>query len=378
VPAPSRLADAVPLVDHHCHGITTADLDAAAFDELATESSEPGVPGRMLAVSQLGVAIRRECAPVLGLAAHCGAEDYLARRAELGGPEVSRRLLAAAGIDSFFVDTGYRGGDLLSPGQLARLCGRTAREVVRLETVAERLAAGQVSADGFAAAYAGALASAAAGAVAVKSVIAYRFGLDFDPARPGAGDVTRAAGDWLRRCGEAGTIRLDHPVLLRQLLWTAADLGLPIQFHTGFGDRDIVLHRCDPARMTGFIQAVQPLDVPVILLHCYPYHRQAGYLAHVYPHVWFDTGLAVSHSGSGSVQIIRESLEVAPFDKVLFSSDAAGLAELYLCGARLWRRGIGDVFAGWLAEDSMSAADGERFIELMARGNARVAYRLAE
>src|SRR5262249_31752096 len=115
-------------------------------------------------------------------------------------------------------------------------------------------------------------------------------------------DVTRAAGDWLRRCAQDGQARLDDPVLLRYVLWAGVDLGLPLQFHVGFGDSDIVLHRCDPARMTGFIQAVQPLGTQVMLLHCYPYHRQAGYLAHVYPHVWFDTGSAVSHSGLGSLQ----------------------------------------------------------------------------
>jgi predicted TIM-barrel fold metal-dependent hydrolase len=59
------------------------------------------------------------------------------------------------------------------------------------------------------------------------------------------------------------------------------------------------------------------------MLHCYPYRRQAGYLAQVYPHVRFDTGSAVSHSGLGSLQLVRESLEVAPFDKVLFSTDGS-------------------------------------------------------
>jgi len=115
-----------------------------------------------------------------------------------------------------------------------------------------------------------------------------------------------------------------------------------------------------------------------MLLHCYPYHRQAGYLAHVYPHVWFDTGSAVPHSGLGSLQLIRESLEVAPFDKVLFSTDAFGLAELYLCGAVLWRRGVAQVMDEWLARDWLSAADAERFAVMMAHGNARRAYGLED
>jgi predicted TIM-barrel fold metal-dependent hydrolase len=376
--AESSLLESVPLIDHHCHGVTFADLGAVYLDELASESSAPGRPGRMLAASQLGVVVRAECAPLLGLPRHCSADEYQTRRHELGAAEVNRRLLTATGISSYFIDTGYRGSELLTPEQMAEVSGQSAREVVRLEAVAEQLAESDVSADGFAPAYAGALEEAAQGAVGLKSIMAYRFGLDFDPERPAPRDVARAAGDWLRRWAQDGRARLDDPVLLRHLLWAGVDLGLPIQFHVGFGDSDIVLHRCDPARMTGFIQAVQPLGTQIMLLHCYPYHRQAGYLAHVYPHVWFDTGSAVSHSGLGSVQLIRESLEVAPFDKVLFSTDAFGLAELYLCGALLWRRGLAQVMDEWLARDWLSAADAERFAAMMANGNAGRAYDLGD
>ena len=374
--AGSSWLESVPLIDHHCHGVTFAELSDVQFDELASESSAPGRPGRMLAASQLGAVVRAECAPLLGLPRHCSPDEYQGRRRELDAAEVNRRLLTATGISSYFIDTGYRGSDLLTPEQMAEVSGRSAREVVRLEAVAEQLANSDVSADGFARAYASALAEAAQGAVGLKSIMAYRFGLDFDPERPAPRDVIRAAGDWLRRCAQDKRARLDDPVLLRHLLWAGVDLGLPLQFHVGFGDSDIVLHRCDPARMTGFIQAVQPLGTQVMLLHCYPYHRQAGYLAHVYPHVWFDTGSVVSHSGLGSVQLIRESLEVAPFDKVLFSTDAFGLAELYLCGALLWRRGLAQVMDEWLARDWLSAADAERFAAMMANGNARRAYEL--
>ena len=74
------------------------------------------------------------------------------------------------------------------------------------------------------------------------------------------------------------------------------DLGLPIQFHTGFGDTDLMLHRANPLLLTQFIRAVPP-RVPIMLLHCYPYHREAAYLAAAYPHVYLDVGLALTHVG---------------------------------------------------------------------------------
>jgi hypothetical protein len=87
----------------------------------------------MLAASQLGVVVRAECAPLLGLPRHSSGDEYQARRLELGAAEVNRRLLAATGISWYFIDTGYRGGELLTPEQMAGVSGQSALEVVRLE-----------------------------------------------------------------------------------------------------------------------------------------------------------------------------------------------------------------------------------------------------
>jgi hypothetical protein len=78
----------------------------------------------------------------------------------------------------------------------------------------------------------------------------------------------------------------------------------------------------------------------VLLLHNYPFHRHAAYLAQVFPHVFVDVGLATHNSGALSVSLLRETLELAPFGKLLFSSDAFGLAELYHLGGLLFRRGL--------------------------------------
>jgi hypothetical protein len=81
--AGSSLLESIALIDHHCHGVTFAELSAAQFDELAGESSAPGRPGRMLAASQFGAVVRAECAPLLGLPRHCSGDEYQARRREL-------------------------------------------------------------------------------------------------------------------------------------------------------------------------------------------------------------------------------------------------------------------------------------------------------
>ena len=371
------LFDGVRLVDHHCHGVVRGDLDRERFELLATESDRPAPAGCTGFDSQVGFAVRRWCAPVLGLEPHAPPADYLARRAGLGAAEVNRRLLGAAGVGAFLLDTGYQAGDVLGPLEMGAVAGSAGAEVVRLEAVAEQVALGGVGAAGFASAYAEMLAAATTDAVGLKSIIAYRYGLDFVPERPAAGEVSEAAGRWLRQVEQTGTARLADPVLLRQVLWAGVDRGLPIQFHVGFGDPDLELSRCDPTRMTGFLRAVRDRGVAILLLHCYPFHRQAGYLAHVFPHVYLDVGLAVNFVGARAAAVVAESLELAPFHKVLYSSDAFGLAELHYLGSVLFRRAFDEVAGEWVGAGLWSAPDARRVARLVAAGNAERVYGVA-
>jgi hypothetical protein len=50
---------------------------------------------------------------------------------------------------------------------------------------------------------------------------------------------------------------------------------------------------------------------PFVLLHCYPFVREAGWLAHVYGNVFFDHSLTIPHV-SRPAEIVRQALELAP------------------------------------------------------------------
>ncbi|WP_433616571.1 amidohydrolase family protein [Dactylosporangium sp. CA-139114] len=360
------------LVDGHCHGVVAGPLTEDAFALLATEASTPAPPGASHLDGPLGLAIRRWCAPVLGLPAHAPVAEYLARRTEFGA-DAARRLLRAAGLAALFVDTGIRlpAADWLDGDELGAAAGARVAEVVRLEAVAERVAAAGVAAADFAPAFAEALGAATRTAVAVKSVLAYRHGFAIDPSRPSRQAVTDAAGEWLR----GGAPRLTDAVLLRYLLWCGVDTGLPIQLHTGFGDRSLALPRADPSLLRDWYELVEPSGVSVVLLHCYPYHRQAGWLAHVYPHVYVDVGLTLGHVGAQAAPVLAEFLELAPFTKVLYSSDAYGLPELYLVGAAQFRRALTHVLSDWIVAGALTAANADRIAYGVAADNARRLYR---
>ncbi len=402
VAQPSMLAfvAAQPLVDHHCHGVLRAGGDLAG---LLNEADGAAVADGIAFDSLAGLAFRRWCPPLLGLEPHASMEYYAERRAGLNAAEVNRRFLDACGLSTLCVDTGYAPGGLLSPVETAGFAGAAAFEIVRLEQVAESLAATGVSAAAFPGAYRAALSERAAGhggsgvrVAGLKSIAAYRVGLDLDGRRPGDAEVVAAVSRWLGAVddgasdgsgdgdrdggGDAGAggrvPRLADEVLHRFFIWCGADLGLPIQFHVGYGDRDVDLHRCNPLLLTGLLRALEPTGAPVMLLHNYPFHREAGYLAQVFPLVYADLGLATHNTGARATALLGEALELVPLRKFLFSSDAFGLPELYYLGALLFRHALSSFLAARLDAGDMSLADAERVTRLIGAENAVRAYRL--
>ncbi|HEY7813275.1 MAG TPA: amidohydrolase family protein [Nakamurella sp.] len=373
---PDELARALaePLIDHHVHGCFTGDLDRAAFEESLNEASPDPIPPFMTQFdSQLGFAVRRWCAPRLGLDPHAGADEYWSRRAELGSVGTAKALLPAAGVSEWLVDTGFAADRLCPPDQLATWSGGSASVVLRLESLAESLLADGVPAGRFADAFRDRLAARLPDVVGAKTIAAYRCGFAVDWARPSDAAVARAVDAW----AGADSPRLTSAELVAFGVHAAADAGLPIQVHVGLGDRDLDLRRADPLLLTPLLAQPHIARVPVLLLHCYPFHREAGYLAQAFGHVYMDVGLAVNHLGARSVALLAEALELTPFAKQLYSSDACGPPELHLLGAVLWRRGMASVLGRWVADGDWSPADAARVVRMIGAGNAARVYGLA-
>lgn len=370
----------LPLIDHHVHGTLMPELSRGEFESFLTESADP-IPTWMTQFdSQVGFAVRKYCAPLFGLPEHADADRYWEARARLRPDEVSRLLLRSSGISESIVDTGViqtglAGRSLTTMDEFAELAGQRVHEVVRLETVLEGLAAAGIGPDALEDALDTALEAAATTAVGFKSIIAYRHGFDFDPTPPSREEFRAAAADWLAST-PSGPFRVSDPVLLRALLWKGATSGLPLQLHAGYGDADLNLDRCNPLLLMPWLRLLPAGASDVMLLHCYPYHREAGYLAQVFPRVYFDVGLAINYSGAMSDRIVAESLELAPFSKILFSTDAWGLPELHHIGAALWRRAMTRVLSPLVNDGDWSLDDARRVAGMTGRDNAIRVYRL--
>jgi uncharacterized protein len=355
----------VPLIDQHVHGCWLTPGDRRRFENALNEANtEPLADSGF--DSQLGFAVRAHCGPILGLPKHVDPQAYWERRGQLTESELARTFLPAAGVSDWLVDTGI-GTDITDVLQLSALSGSRAHEVVRLEQVAEQAA--HAPGD-YASAFEEILRRRTATAVGTKSILAYRGGFDGDLTEPSASQVTEAAARWRDR----GGIRLQDRVLLRFGLHQALRLGMPLQFHVGFGDRDCDLHKANPLYLLDFLR--QSKDTPIVLLHCYPYEREAGYLAQAFNNVYLDGGLSVNHLGARAPAFIARVLEMAPFSKILYSSDGYGPAELHFLGARLWRNGIHRVLRDFVDNGDWCESDAKRVVDLIAYDNSARVYNL--
>jgi predicted TIM-barrel fold metal-dependent hydrolase len=354
------------LIDNHVHGFWTQSVDRARFENGLNEANtEPLASFDSGFDTQLGFSVRAHCAPLLGLAPHTSPDSYWERRRTHSETELGALFLNAAGVSHWLVDTGTPGVAGLAEFDEASH-GRV-HEIIRLEQIAEQAAA---AAGDYAENFREILCARGASAVATKSVLAYRGGFPGDLSAPSSREVSEAAQRWR----EAGGIRLTDRILLRFGLYAALELGKPMQFHVGLGDRDCDLHRTNPMYLLDFLR--RSGDVPIVLLHCYPYEREAGYLASAFNNVYLDVGLSVNHLGARAEAFLGRCLELAPFRKILYSSDGFGPPELHYLGSRLWRQGIAGVLTGFVERGHWSTDDAARVAELIGRGNAQRVYRL--
>lgn len=371
----SEFISSLPLIDHHMHGPLRTTLDEADLIDRFTESDRPAAAGTHRFDSQIGFAVRAHCAPLLNLPRHVSAERYFRMRNDYSPEQLVEVFMGGDGIRRYLNDTGLSDDITFDSGEITRMTGVPVDEVVRIEKEFELFADSVDSPEELVDGFATHLQDRTRAAVGLKSIIAYRYGFDFDPAKPPRGDVLRRAQTWLgeRRAHGASLQNID---LLRWALWAGIESGLPIQLHSGYGDPDVDLHRCNPLLLTDLIRLVEPLGTKILLLHNYPFHREAGFLAHSFPSVYFDVGLATHYTGPQSDAIIRETFELAPFGKMLFSSDAWGPPELHFLGTSLWRRGVARVISDWVDSDEWSLADGKRVAEMVGATNATRVYGL--
>jgi predicted TIM-barrel fold metal-dependent hydrolase len=371
----------VPVVDNHCHGIQRDQAfgDITSWRRAFTESADPGMPREHVATTSFYRRLVRTLAESLDC--EPAEESVFAARSGKDGRELAGALLRAANVEALLVDTGFPPPEEVEPvPELGRMGDCRAEPMLRLEILMEELLAEHDSLDDVREALAAALDDVRGqGFVALKSIAAYRTGLDIrEWPRKEAEDSFHE----YRRSAREGQARLVHKPLLDTLLHVAfvraALQEVPVQFHVGYGDADTDLLLGNPLFLRPVLQRSDYRGMPVVLLHeCYPYTRQGGYLAAVYENAYLDLSYGIPLLGYNEMlSFTRAALGVAPSSKLMYSSDGIGVPELHWISAMDGRRVLGEALGELVSHGELSLSEAEAVGENVLRANATRLYGL--
>lgn len=180
--------------------------------------------------------------------------------------------------------------------------------------------------------------------VGYKSVVCYRTGLNIEEPEQTAllESFSRTAKQTGSSCRVEDKAFNDWLVLrtlhILKSAKVASGISKPLQFHTGLGDPDISLILSNPAYLQPVIARFPEVDF--VLLHSsYPYTQEAGYLACVYPNAYLDLGEVFPMvSRDAEESILRQSLEIVPTNRLLWSTDGHFYPETFWLSNRQFRQ----------------------------------------
>jgi uncharacterized protein len=373
------LSDA-PIVDHHMHSLLKADqpLDLLRYQGFFTESPDPVIKAQYVPDSIMWQWSIRDLAGYLG----CDPtpEAVLEARNAIPLPELANGMWRDQNSEILMVDYGFRGAENYTPEELRDMLDQRIELVLRLETFAQELILEHNTfADMVDAFVAGVESARTTGHVSLKSIIAYRTGLDIGwVTRSEAASAFAAVKEQATRDGKLrlATKPLNDYLVLRALEVAERD-GMPIQFHTGFGDTDLDLIKANPLYMRPLFQSGRFNNVPFVLLHAsYPYVRQVGYLAAMYPNVYVDISLAIPFITTLIPTMIHEVLGLTPITKVLYSSDAFSIPDIFWIANEWGRAALERVLGEIVDTGALTTEQAQRAGCLILGDNARRVYGL--
>jgi len=385
---------ALPVVDVHCHPFLKHDnLTASQFLNLVAFPGAGvdflvggGVPVETAAseverVRQDTVYVRYlihqlaaffDCEPAL--------EQIVEQRNRASQEDFHgyvKRLYDACNLTTMVTDFGYP----KPPLDVAQFKANTPIEVIplyRIETFIDAWLDKDVSWDEFSRRYEETISNALdhEGYLGLKSIIAYRTGLDVSPLSRTPDQGLQAWAAIRRGVGNYKQLR-DH--LLCRALELCQEYNVPMQIHTGMGDYEVNLMECRPALLMDLLRFPAFRACKVLLVHTgYPYHAEAGYMANMLPRVYCDVSEGIPFAGNAARRIYAEVMEMAPLSKVVYGADGYIVPEIAYVGAMLGKKALAQALEELVENGMLTQAEAREAAGWILADNARRLYGLIE
>jgi uncharacterized protein len=369
----------IAVIDNHCHPIEADQAaDVARFRQFFSESPHPSMRRHDVAETAFYRRLIRAMSEHFAVA--CDEESVLAARGGRTPEELVSSMFTAAAIGGVVIDTGYPAPEKVMAAEAFRAAAKARYlALLRLELLFQQLVAELRSYDDLVGAVREALADVrGAGYAGFKSVVGYRTGLQIE--RWPADDARAAFASARDEAERTGAVRLGYKPLLDTLLHLAFEAAaaqeLPVQFHVGYGDTDVDLRKASPLELRNVLEEPGYRSIAVVLLHgCWPYIREGAYLASVYANAYLDVSYAIPYVSRGErMAMTRAALAVAPFTKLMYSSDGGAVPELHWLGAHEGRRALSAGLGELVADGDLDAGQARRAGERILRDNAWQLY----
>ncbi|KAL0907986.1 hypothetical protein M5K25_022446 [Dendrobium thyrsiflorum] len=374
-----KAVDTVTAVDAHAHNLVAIDSDFSflnCFSE-AQDEALTFVPHTLSFKRNV-----RDIAKLYNCEASFDAVDR--HRKSTGIISVASRCFDAANISTIFIDDGII-FDKMHDWEWHRRFGPVVGRILRIEHLAEtilndeRYHESNWTLELFSQIFIGHMTSVVDKIVAMKSIAAYRSGLKIDT------NVSKILAEegLLRDLHDRKPVRIKSKGFIDYIftcsLEVAQSFNLPMQIHTGFGDKDLDLRQCNPLHLRTVLEEKRFSRSRIVLLHAaYPYSKEASYLASVYPQVYLDFGLAVPMlSVQGMISSVSELLHLAPIKKVMYSSDGFAFPELYYLGSKRSREVLFHVLSNACEDGDLTIDEALEAVEDIFRQNALRLYNLS-
>lgn len=367
------------LVDAHAHNIVALDSGVhflSCFSEATGEEALSYVPHTINFKRSL-----REISELYGTESSLPAVQEFRRSSGL--EVITATCFKGARISTLLIDDGLeldKKQEIKWHEKFVPSVGR----ILRIERLAEQILDEESplgttwTLDAFTEKFVQKLKSLSGEVVGYKSIAAYRSGLDIntkvtvEQAEKGLYDVLRA-GSPVRI---ANKNFIDH--VFTCALEVALCFDLPIQIHTGFGDKDLDLRLSNPLHLRNVLEDKRFNKSRLVLLHAsYPFTKEASYLASVYPQVYLDFGLAIPKlSFHGMISSVKELLDLAPTRKVMFSTDGCAFPEAFYLGAKKAREVVFSVLQDACIGGDLSIQDAVAAVKDIFADNAIEFYKI--
>lgn len=289
-------------------------------------------------------------------------------------PAYTQKLFKDVNLQGAIMDFGYPQPPI-DREKFEVLCNIKVWEISRIEPLMVELSENHQSFDNFISIYRKRLQEdlSKEHVVGLKTIIAYRSGLNVEEINE---QVAKEEYETFKNDTRSPVKRLrDYCFHIAMECCTEADKFMHI--HTGIGDGEVVLPKASPSYLLDILRQKKYENTKVHLVHGgYPWIEEAAFIVSILPNVYMDISLQNPFTGHGVERIMSQVFELAPFDKVMYGSDAFTVPEMNWMGVKIFIENFERVLNSWVEKDYMDVEKAQYIGEMVLYKNFEKIYNI--